>query len=96
MSTVTVTDVVQVIADDLAADLAPLNSIHHDFARYRCEAEFDETGLNIHVYAPSRVRILIPKTYKSFPVIFHEWEQQEEMSIDIDIDTTGFEHNLYG
>jgi hypothetical protein len=86
-------DILQVLIADLAAELAPLNSIYHDFVKYRVEAGFDN-GFYLEVYAPASVRIFVPSTYQSFPVRFFEWEENT-LAIDDEIDVLDHLHYIY-
>lgn len=92
------TDILQSIIDDLHAELAPLNSIYHNFAKYRVEAGFDsvtQKGFYLEVHAPDHVRIFVPTSYQSFPVHFVEWEPSDDLDIDGVIDCSEFMHFIY-
>lgn len=89
-------DIFRVVIDALNEELAPLNSIYHDFAKYRIEANFDMGvgGFHLEVHAPKRVQIFIPKTYESFPVRFFEWEENM-LSLDAEISVVDHMHHIY-
>lgn len=89
----TATDILQVIISDLEAELAPLNSIYHNFAKYKVEAGFGD-GFYLEVHAPDHVRIFVPTTYQSFPIKFIEWEESKGLALDDDIEVSHF-HGIF-
>lgn len=92
----TANDILQVIVNDLEAELAPLNSIYHNFAKFKVEAGFDSrSGFFLEVHAPDHVRIFIPTTYQSFPIKFIEWEAAKALDMSIAIDVSNHMHQIY-
>ena len=90
----TANDILQVLISDLEAELAPLNSIYHNFAQYKVDAGFDG-GFYLEVHAPAHVQIFVPKIYQSFPVRFVEWEPNGALDLTVDIDVSMFFHRIY-
>lgn len=91
----TANDVLQGLVDDLTAELLPLDSIYNNFAKYRVEAALDIGGLSLEVHAPERVRILVPKSYQSFPVTFVPWDHTTSLELHSEIDVSQFKHHIY-